>query len=428
MHLTRGTKSILAIAALGLVCMAVPAAAADGPSPTPVSSDATTHQSKDSGFGSTPITDPRQDRLYTAQDRMAPVLDKYRDVLGETRWDMDTQTLTVELTDGPQGNAARSEFSKLDLPVNVAFTVVKYSKSELLAAAVEIIRTAPEWARGLSGLSYAGPDTALGTVVLGVDLKDLAAWRKALPKADAKVPVVVRGEAETGIDFQSRQIDYSPWSGGQTIYGTRSSGSGSLERTCTAGWTWVRWSGLGDAASTAEHCINTRDGSGNYLGTSYTPWRNLGTEGLVGAAVKTSPSADAALLQSSGQGYSATVWVGGIDTTDLRPVQSAAASDSIGEQVALSGAATGLTVGTVVATDYPIVLADGTLRVTILGTAISADGDSGGPMLQTYSGSGNARAKGMLIGLRNYGGSPRTIYTQITRISSFLSASIKISP
>lgn len=424
----RGTRTILALAGIAIVCMAVPAAATGGPTPAPQPSDSSARQSKDSGFGTTPITDPRQDGLYTAQDRMAPLLAKYRDVLGETRWDMDTQTLTVELVSGPQGDAARAELGQLEVPVTLAFTTVKYSKARLLAAADELISTSETWAPGLTGLSYAGPDTALGTVVLGVDLKNLAAWRTALPNARAKVPVTVRGEAESGIDFQSRQVDYSPWSGGQTIYGTRSTGSGALETTCTAGWTWVRWSGLGDAASTAEHCVNLRDGSGNYLGTSYTPWRNLGTEGLVGAAVKTSPAADAALLQSSGQGYSATVWVGGVDTTDLRPVQSAAASDSIGEQVALSGAATGLHVGTVIATDYPIALASGTLRVTILGTAISLDGDSGGPMLQTYSGSGNARAKGMLIGLRSYSGSSRTIYTQITRISSFLSASIKISP
>lgn len=181
-----------------LVCaaIAVPAWGADGPTGSPAPSP-----DKTSGFGTTPITDPRQDGLYVAQDRLAPLLVEYADVVGETRWSMDTQTLTVEVVDGARGAAARRDMRALDVPVTVDFAVVQYSKAELLDAADRLLETSGTWSAGLPGLSYAAADTASGSVVLGVDLRHLEEWRAALPEAEAAVPVTLRGEAATGVEF-----------------------------------------------------------------------------------------------------------------------------------------------------------------------------------------------------------------------------------
>lgn len=381
---------------------------------------------KTSGFGTTPITDPRQDGLYETQDQLAPLLAKYSDVVGETRWSMEAQTNTVELVDNARGDEARREMLSLDVPVKLAFVPVKYSKKLLQDAAVHILETSKSWSGGLEGVSYAAADTGTGSVILGVHMDYLAQWREAVRNAPTSLPVTVRGEAKTGVDFQSRWNDHAAWTGGLALYGEKSSGPGAAVSECTGGWSWTRWSGLGDASSTAEHCVNARDGSGNYLGTTYSPFRNNFNGSLVGAPVLTSPAADVALLQSAGQTYSATVWVGDADTTDYRAVQSAATGDTVTESVALSGKISGLNASTVMAVDVPIALASGTLRVTVLAANLGEKRDSGGPLLQTYSGSGNVRAKGMLIGAYYYQGASRTIYTPITRASSFLSASLKL--
>lgn len=55
-------------------------------------------------------------------------------------------------------------------------------------------------------------------------------------------------------------------------------------------------------------------------------------------------------------------------------------------------------------------------------------GDSGGPWLQTYSGSGNVNAKGQHYGRVYVGGARRSAYVAVTRISARVSASILTSP
>ena len=62
--------------------------------------------------------------------------------------------------------------------------------------------------------------------------------------------------------------------------------------------------------------------------------------------------------------------------------------------------------------------------VTVMASDVSSSGDSGGPWLQTYSGTGNVKAKGQHLGDVYVDGAWRSAYVPVVRISSRVSASI----
>lgn len=169
------------------------------------------------------------------------------------------------------------------------------------------------------------------------------------------------------------------------------------------------------AAEEIAPCINVRQGPA--AGNNYKPWRNNGV--LVGSPVVTAPNVDSALLQGSGQTYSPTVYLGGPTSTETRVVVSSAASDLIGEPVAVNGAESGQVLSHVLAFN----IYTGSLTVTVMADAVTLGGDSGAPWLQTNS-NGTVIAKGQHVGLYDFNGAPRSIYMPTIRISAALSASI----
>ncbi len=195
-------------------------------------------------------------------------------------------------------------------------------------------------------------------------------------------PVVVRGEvnAQAG----ERRDDRGNWTGGNWLHTDPTASSFTNTPVCTLGFSWRRWGVSGTYGGIARHCVdfdrswfhNTRAvGSGSWSGSS--PLRSTTYD-------------SALLLPAAGTAFSPTVWVGPIATNVERTVISAANSFAVGDEVALSGARTGLTPAFV---SDPYVLTASYGPVVRMDRNICQPGDSGGPWLTTYS-SGDVMAWG----------------------------------
>lgn len=322
------------------------------------------------------ITDPRQDVLLESEPILAAITRRYPNVAGGLEWVPETQTIRLNVVgsiEDPSSDAGRmaGEVEAAHLPAEVEFVTVPKALTALLATADSVLESTDEWAPGLRGLSYVTVSETDGVIVVGVDSRFKAEWEERAKEARFESPITIKSEAEVGVRYESRLDDFAPWTGGLARDAAYFSGPSPQESAigCTGGFTWRRWSNAGNAASTAEHCVNYP-----VNGNTYLPWRNNGT--LVGTPVITSPASDTALLQSPGQTYSATVFVGAANTSTLRIVQSASSTDAINENVALSGRISGGPISTVYKTN---VLVDAT-TVTVMASDVSSSGDSGGPL------------------------------------------------
>lgn len=349
--------------------------------------------------------------------KIDPITAKSPEVVGEASWSIDDQTLTLRVTDLKA--PVVSQIRALDLPIQVKFVEVAYSTKALTDAISELFATHEKWAQQVWPWGYAHADSDKGAVTIGVLSSQLEAWRAAVRSVDVGVPIIlVPEESVTNVE-EDRITDAEPWTGGIFILGQYYSGPGTGVKTCTAGFNWRRWSGLGNAGSTANHCINDFNTS---PATIHMPWFNGYTQW--GTPVVTSPASDAALLQVSGSDYRPRVFVGNASTNDARAVVAAASSDVVGEQVALSGGITGGPVGTVYAINATN--AQG-VWVTVMTSHMTQEGDSGAPWLKTYT-DGTVLAKGQHSGAIPYGGVLRSTYSPVTKISAKVSASILVTP
>lgn len=226
--------------------------------------------------GSPPITDPRQDGLIRAQSALKEIFDRYPESYGGSVWDMASQMLTIRVVGsvkdaGSSAALLANDVQAAALPVMVTYVNVPRSLAELEQALQEIIASKDRWAPGLAGFSYGRVSETDGSVILGVDSKRAGEWSARVDSTTFPVPVVIRAEAQIGVIYESRVDDLEPWSGGLNLDGAYYSGPvpGASTIECTGGFIWKRWSALGDAASTAEHCVNYQNGN-TYLLTRAT--------------------------------------------------------------------------------------------------------------------------------------------------------------
>lgn len=206
MRVQRGVVVGLMIGTAAVAVMALPAIGQKGgPATSGVTSQGPV-PALESG-AKPPVTDPRQDGLYVAQDRSAPILAEYPDADAGAVWDMDSQTLTFRLVDNDQGRQARAALAAMDVPVNVAFAPAAMSSRQLMRASTRLIATRPLWAPGLDGQAFAvEADVMRGALVLHVDRHWADQWRAAAANAGLGVPVLVRAEQQAGVVFQSAQL------------------------------------------------------------------------------------------------------------------------------------------------------------------------------------------------------------------------------
>lgn len=362
-----------------------------------------------------PITDVREQGLIDAMAKIDPLTATAPEVVGEASWSTEDLTVTLRVTD--LDAPVVQEIMGLELPVKVKFLRVAYSTKALTSAIDHLFATHDKWAKGVWPWGYAHADSDKGAIAIGVLESQLEGWREAVRSLDIDVPIVLVPEEHVGTVWEDKVTDANPWKGGTVILGQYYSGPHvGYVNQCTSGFNWQRWSGLGTAGSTANHCINDPTDS-----TTYMPWFNGYAQW--GTPVRTSPSSDAALLQVSGATYQPKIFVGN-GSNDLRNVVAAASSDVVGESVALSGAMSGGPVSTVWVTNT---IDPNGIWITVMTDDVSVKGDSGGPWLKTYT-NGTVLAKGQHMGKLWVSAAYRSIYSPVIKISAKVEASVLVTP
>lgn len=247
-------------------------------------------------------------------------------------------------------------------------------------------------ALGVTGVSAVGIDDTTGELTVQVSGKT--------PRSAAVIDgVKVNFAPSATVDFQSRQLDSNPWSGGALLNGGR----------CTAGFNWKKWSSGEVMGSSAEHCFEA---------TNISTWKNGAANW--GTRYYYSKPVDAFLSRSNPQGqYSATAFLGGPSSNDFRKVTTASA-DVSGGVVAFGGGVSGLSAGKNTSFTF-YASGKGPFRLTTVTSCVG--GDSGGPWLTTHS-NRTINAIGQHGGYYDDGSRRGCFYMPVTKISGALSASI----
>jgi hypothetical protein len=277
------------------------------------------------------------------------------------------------------------------VPVDFDINVVNETAREISLSGSDSLR-----ASGIDTINSVDVDTLTGKITVRTDDEVTDAAVRANPGLNF--------ESGGSVEFQSRQTDSAPYSGGASL----SYGAGTFITDCTAGFNWVEWGGNTVKGSTAAHC---NPGTPYYNGYSTFGW--FFSENFW--------NVDTTLL--SGPGFNPNVFVGGVNTNDVRWVVGANPIDSTGQTVVLSGGHSGLSLpGTTQGTAF--ISGVGPYRKTTVKSCLG--GDSGGPWLTT-NGSGNAIAHGQHGG-RQYnsstGATTSCLYMPVTWISSTMEAHI----
>lgn len=325
---------------------------------------------------------------------------------GGSVWEPTTSTLNIQLTSDLAVQEAAKLIEAAKPSIKIKLTKVAYTANELESLSDQLLTNQENWAgaRGIGG----GYDPIANRVILQVDraYKDSTKLIDAVNKL--KDPRV-RLETLDGVKGwapESRTNDVAPWTSGGAIDSSTS--------LCTSGWAWKMWGSNEVVGSTARHCANLY-------------WYNNGS--YVGTVFQSTPVADSAFMR--GSTYSATVFVGGTDTYDLRRVVGAVSSWSAGDSVAMSGRASGLNVTTVRFPTYTLPSCAGEyagLQGVLMQTHPTMPGDSGGPWLTTQYGTGYALAHGQHFGggcLTGYTGS---FFIKVSTISSQQKATLLTAP
>lgn len=285
----------------------------------------------------------------------------------------------------------------------IEYTQVQYSADELDALSAKLLGDQAAWA-GATGIG-GGFDPKSNRVLLQVDpkYKDADTLIAAIKKLDDP-RVTLQLLESVGNGQETRVADHAPWTAGAAI--------DSANYLCTLGWTWKMWTTNEIVGSTARHCTDLAwYNNGNYVGTVF----------------KSAKAADSALMR--GTSYSPSVFVGSTTTSEIRPVVGIDTSWIYGDQVAMSGRTTGLTVSAVAVPTYTMPSCAGEyagLTGVLMQTHPTAGGDSGGPWLTTQSGTGYVLAHGQHWGYgcaSGYGGS---FFVKMNSIASAQGASLLV--
>ncbi|SDU86612.1 hypothetical protein SAMN04488563_6905 [Jiangella alkaliphila] len=377
-----------------------------------------------------PITPVAAQYVNETYEALQGTLEAAPDVYGGSYWHTETESLRIQLRPG----ADPSQSAQLESDVKDVLAGLKESAEVTFAvesasvvdgqAMAEDLGLSTAWAGAQShAIKGAYYDVRASAVTVLVDNAAAGQVEGSLQHLRTSVPVRIEpiveaaasdelsGEAtdaEFGVLSGSRMIDRGGWTAGNTL---KSYYTGS--HVCSQGFTWRLWSNNRLYGGISEDCSNR-----------WSTWENDGrTVGTVGN-VETSVAAGL-MGPAAGTSFNADVWVGGTstnpNTTDVRPVRSAAGSVVRNAPIAISGARAGLDsgyiTGPVSATGWPNGL--------VLVNGINCDNDWGAPFLTTYS-DGAVMAHGQAW--REPQLNSNCYYVNVTAISSALSASIAVVP
>lgn len=354
------------------------------------------------------VTTAPQSALADTVSVIDAALTGYRQSFGGYQWDAATGSLEVLLTEDADPRAVAAVKNRVDATARVVFGTAPRAYDEVNASAQHLFETRMQWAADPDAVFGSYAEEANGTVVLDVRADQVDQIRSLITDPAVRVDAAAsppRPEAGT------RRADAGWWTAGNALQKDLQAAPAG-DAYCTQGFTWRLWGTSGRYGGIAEHCV---------AGTWTTWYHNRRT---VGTVVRTSPASDSALIAPvANASFSPTVWVGGRTTGDERPVKGIGVAIR-GQQVALSGANSGLTVDTVYDESYnseygPVVIMTGNHSV---------GGDSGGPWLTTRSGSGDAVAYGQHFGDFFVAGVYRSTYIPVNNTSARLSASIVLAP
>ena len=325
--------------------------------------------------------------------------------------------------------------ASIDLGVKVE--VRQISDKRLDAAADQVFDTLDKWAGDLAHLvNRVGPDYDQSAVIIG-SAADSAELRARAAAARFGVPVRFKvGDSPT---VTGRFDDTTPWTAGNAL--TAVAANAGRSASCTQGYSWRRWSDNVAYASTAGHCygINTSVYNGN-------PNQRIGY--VAGRWYANEGPTDFELIRPTVGSVDATVWVGPKVTNDHRVVKGADNANSnanISKVVCFSGANGGMNCGNIMSINQRIEFTNPdtnlkywTRNLTCVRFASSASGftggDSGGPVLSTYS-DGSAYAWGQTVGgwffedgTLDWDNECAGIFTPVVVISAAVGASLITSP
>lgn len=444
-------KVVVVALALGLACASASnasgvvtsassreAQAAKSPNPTPSSPDL--DEIRRIKNGETPPALPQPlDVTGTADeqvqiDELSSLLSNGTVADGGLEWDATSKKVIVRLVGDIDGKSTAMQARKTSVLTKakdltgkgfkVEFRSVKYSRAELEQLATRLFATVEQWAPGLTTYSSSsdtrtgvggGWDPKTNRVELVVPEDKLQAWTdRVRALKDDRITITTYKEAPGGIKARraSRQSGMLPnrvaapgdcdstpcriddwganyglrWSGGIWLTDiNRVPNPSGGDADCTAGFNWRQWQTNVTYGSTAYHCWANDADIAWWHNTDW--WGNLEI---------TSPASDTMLFEGGTLDYGATVYVGDQTTNVLRWVVGVDTSWAVGDQVALSGANSGLLVSSVKNPAYKDP-GDGRTYV-LMNTRIGYQGDSGAPMLTTRSTDGQVLAHGQMVG------------------------------
>ncbi|GAB1510071.1 chymotrypsin family serine protease [Actinophytocola sp. KF-1] len=317
-----------------------------------------------------------------------------------TRWDEAEGAVVVAYTGDAAATtaavAARVRTTSAAVPVR--YRKVRYTARQLSDVANAIMSTRATW----------GGAGAEDKVVTAIPVPFESRISVRLTERDGAVEAAARRAFDVPLDFGvsarpralfGRYADTAPWTTGNALWFSSATAGGSLA-SCTQGYSWRNQGVV--YASTAGHCATrlTSVWNGNpsqRIGeVSHRYFTHLG------------PTDVEFIRITSGSAGDASVWVGGPGTGDQRWVTAADNTTNTYGKVCSSGANGGLACGQMTYRDVPIDFEDpdtgaqwrinGLSCVDVpVGGALARPGDSGGPILSTFT-DGTVKAWGQLVG------------------------------
>ncbi|MEU4294072.1 hypothetical protein AB0E63_38125 [Kribbella sp. NPDC026596] len=304
--------------------------------------------------------------------------------------------------------------------VKVRFAAIP---DKTLNTAVDQLSDFKAWAGDLAPLvNLVTADTTKSVVTIGSTVKSAELERRAT----ARFKVPLRFVISQPMTRAGRYNDTAPWDAGNAL--THVVGDiGQVGRAhCTQGFSWQRWSDNLNYASSAGHCwtINTNVFNGD-------PSQRIGY--VAGRWFANFGPTDFELIRPTVGYVTATAWIGGPQTSDLRVVAGADnvnSDENIGADVCFSGANGGTHCGEITDANVTRGFNDGTSTRDLTCVKMPAGnivgGDSGGPVLSTYS-NGKVHAWGQTVGTQA-DANCAAVYTPVLAISAAVGATILVNP
>lgn len=322
-----------------------------------------------------------------------------------TRWDETEGAVIVAYTGDAENKdmtalrkAVSTRFQATSMAVPVSYREVRYTARQLSDTADAIMTTRAKW----------GGANAEDKVVTAIPVPFESRVSVRLTEHDSAVEAAARRAFDVPLEFGisarpqalfGRYADTAPWTTGNALWFSAASAGGSVAG-CTQGFSWRNQGVV--YASTAGHCATrlTSVWNGN-------PNQRIG-EVSHRYFTDQGPTDVEFVRITSGSAGDASVWVGGPGTGDQRWVTAADNTTNTYAAVCSSGANGGLACGQMTYRDLPIEFEDpdtgarwiirGLSCVDVpVGGALARPGDSGGPILSTFT-NGTVKAWGQLVG------------------------------